>query len=119
MTTSLDNIQALKELAQEYGLEITIAPNDARKANRPTHTNAGKVYRTKSRILSDLNSAKAELRKAKEDRSQALALAREGRRVSKEAQERSLVLIKKVEELTKEAIDRKIRIGKKIREVTP
>ena len=111
-TKSLDNIQALKELAQEYGLEITVVPNDEKKINRPKHTNAGKTYRTKGRVLAELNSAKADLRKAKEERTQMLALAKESRRSAKEAHERSVVLLKKVEELTKEAIDRKIRIRK-------
>jgi hypothetical protein len=79
MTTKTENLKALQELATLYGLKVTILEkeSDTQVTPKTRHSNAGKSYRTKKKILAELAEVKKIQQEAVKNREQAIKVIKQ------------------------------------------
>jgi len=103
MSTDIEQIKALQELAREYGLNVVITAPDQEK-RKPTHSNAGKNYRTKKTILTELAQARHAYLEAQKVQSEVSEFIKQARKTAQEASQKMQSLQPQINALTNEAI---------------
>ena len=101
MSTQQDQLKALQELAREYGLRVVITAE--KPTRRPTHSNAGKNYRTKKAILTDLAEARKEWKQISEEQYMRSELILDTKKQIAEEETKANVIQEKINALTAEA----------------
>jgi hypothetical protein len=101
MSTQQDQLEALQELAREYGLRVVITAE--KPTRRPKHSNAGKNYRTKKAILTDLAEARKEWKQISEEQYMRSELILDTKKQIAEEATKANVIQEKINALTAEA----------------
>lgn len=101
MSTQQDQLEALQELAREYGLKVVITTE--KPTRRPMHSNAGKNYRTKKAILTDLAEARKEWKQINDEQYQRSELILNTKKQIAEEAAKANVIQEKINALTTEA----------------
>jgi len=101
MSTQQDQLEALQELAREYGLKVVITTE--KPTRRPMHSNAGKNYRTKKAILTDLAEARKEWKQINDEQYQRSELILNTKKQIAEEAAKANVIQEKINALTAEA----------------
>ena len=102
MSTQQEQLQALQELAREYGLKVVITTTE-KPTRRPMHSNAGKSYRTKKAILTDLAEARKEWKQINEEQYKRSELILNTKKQIAEEAAKANVIQEKINALTTEA----------------